>query len=47
MSKEKRVKQEFMCYKDGVGGNLTNFTSTSWVTFKNAAACETTKYMKS
>ena len=37
MTEEKRVKQECLCHKDGVGGNLTNFTSTSWVTFKNAA----------
>ena len=37
MTEEKRVKQECLRHKDGVGGNLTNFTSTSWVTFKNAA----------
>ena len=38
MTEEKRPKQECFCHKGGVGGNLTNFTSTSWNTFKNAAA---------
>ena len=37
MTEEKRVKQECLRHKDGEGRNLTNFTSTSWVTFKNAA----------
>ena len=37
MTEEKRPKQECLCHKGGVRGNLTNFTSTSWNTFKNAA----------
>ena len=38
MTEGKRPKQECLCHKSGVGDNLTNFTSTSLNTFKNAAA---------